>query len=127
MHRIRTLALLLVTLAMVTSVPVAGLAVGGDAGQTDRVDQRAGEEPALQGQAQDQRGCNYVSLYNETIPSIVQIQLAEGLGSGFVYETSENASYVVTNEHVVSGNESVGIRDSNGDLHDGSEIGRAHV
>lgn len=144
MHRIRTLALLLVTLAMVISVPAAGVAVGGVAtGDETRAsgdvtvvsdDQHAiGDSPTLQTQSQDNQsggeqarnrtGCNYVSLYEETIPSIVQIQLGRGLGSGFVYETSENATYIVTNEHVVGGNESVGIRGSEGDLHNGTVVG----
>ncbi|ELZ10781.1 peptidase S1 and S6 chymotrypsin/Hap [Halovivax asiaticus JCM 14624] len=145
MHRIRILALLLVTLAMVTSVPAAGVAVGGDetrasGGVTAASDDlhAVGDSPAAQAQGQtnqsqdNQSGgeqarnrtdCNYVSLYEETIPSIVQIQLGQGLGSGFVYETSENATYVVTNEHVVGENESVGIRDSEGGLHNGTVVG----
>ncbi|MFC3959479.1 S1C family serine protease [Halovivax cerinus] len=151
MGRIRTLALLFVTVAMVTSVPIAGVAAGGEAStsgtdstageaSTSDTDSTAGEAGAFQTgatvpqaqpqanqsqgeQARNRTGCNYVSLYEETIPSVVQVQVGSGLGSGFVYEATGNATFVVTNQHVVGENESVGVRASDGELYEGAVVG----
>ncbi len=37
-----------------------------------------------------QQACDYVSLYNKTIDSVVAVQRGGGEGSGFVYRTFES-------------------------------------
>lgn len=70
--------------------------------------------------------CNYASLYNRTIGSVVTVRANGGLGSGFVYETAEgNASgYVVTNAHVVGSAESVIVQFTREESRNGTVVGR---
>jgi len=58
---------------------------------------------------QESAACDYRSLYDQMIDSVVAVKTDSGQGSGFVYQTSQNdsASYIVTNAHVVDSAESV--------------------
>jgi S1-C subfamily serine protease len=62
-----------------------------------------------------QRTCDYESVYNETIESVVTIQVVteqgQGLGSGFVYDEG----YVVTNQHVVANADQVEVQFNRGE------------
>ena len=73
----------------------------GAVGATAFAPSEHGQSQASVAQAQEPT-CNYESLYDQTIGSVVTIQVRTagggGLGSGFVY----NGSYVVTNQHVVA-------------------------
>ncbi len=72
-----------------------------------------------------QAGCDYVSLYDETIDSVVSIQTPIGQGSGFVYRASDenDSSYVVTNAHVVADAGEVLVRFSQGETVTGTVVG----
>ncbi|MFD1587545.1 S1C family serine protease [Halorientalis brevis] len=72
-----------------------------------------------------QAGCDYVSLYDETIDSVVSIQTPIGQGSGFVYRKGDvnDSSYVVTNAHVVGDAEEVLVRFSQGQTVAGTVVG----
>ncbi|WP_348612285.1 S1C family serine protease [Halobaculum rarum] len=70
--------------------------------------------------------CNYSSLYDQTIDSVVAIRTDTGQGSGFVYQTGEtnSASYIVTNAHVVGSAESVIVGFARDESKLGTVIGR---
>lgn len=70
--------------------------------------------------------CNYVSLYNQTIDSVVAIKANGGLGSGFVYKTVEgnDSGYIVTNAHVVGSADSVIVQFAREDSRTGTVVGR---
>ncbi|WP_254537351.1 S1C family serine protease [Halomarina litorea] len=80
----------------------------------------------------------YQELYRSTIPSVVSIYLAGdgrgpgGAGSGFVFRVERpdggaddvgDDGFVVTNEHVVRGSDSVDVRFSEGDWRVGDVVG----
>ena len=73
-----------------------------------------------------QAGCDYVSLYNQTIDSVVGVATTSGQGSGFVYQTFENnaTSYVVTNAHVVGDASSVTVQFATEASRTGEVVGR---
>lgn len=79
-----------VLLALLAMGPVGGLTVGPVGGLTGASD------------TAQQRTCNYQSLYDRTIDSVVTLQVVadqgRGLGTGFVYD---DEGHVVTNQHVV--------------------------
>lgn len=77
-------------------------------------------------QAEGSAECNYSSLYNQTIDSVVAIRTDSGQGSGFVYRTGEkdSASYIVTNAHVVGSAESVIVGFAREDSQLGTIVGR---
>lgn len=70
-----------------------------------------------------QRTCDYESLYNETIGSVVTIQVVteqgQGLGSGFVYD----GNHVVTNQHVVAGATEVEVQFNRGEWRTAEVVG----
>lgn len=70
--------------------------------------------------------CNYVSLYNKTIDSVVAVRTNGGLGSGFVYKTmaGNDSGYIVTNAHVVGTAESVIVQFAREDSRSGTVVGR---
>ncbi|WP_247729873.1 S1C family serine protease [Halovivax limisalsi] len=106
MHRLRSIGFWLVLVATITAIPMAAATVtasgsaasGPTAAAASATPASVGESPTA---LQTGGGCGYVSLYEETIASIAQIQTAGGLGSGFVYAVENGTTYVVTNEHVV--------------------------
>lgn len=89
---------------------------------TGAVSATATERPA----ATQQASCDYVSLYNETIDSVVSVQSPIGEGSGFVYRASDsnNSSYVVTNAHVVGESPRVVVGFTQGESAPGTVVGR---
>jgi S1-C subfamily serine protease len=68
--------------------------------------------------------CDYQSLYDETIDSVVAVRTATGQGSGFVYRTNDSAGYVVTNAHVVESARNVSIQFTRGEARLGTVVGR---
>jgi S1-C subfamily serine protease len=97
-----------VLVALLGMGPVGAVAIGGTggvvagSGGTEAIDTTtAGEATASNVAAQ--RTCDYESVYNETIRSVVTIQViteeGRGLGTGFVYD---GEGHVVTNQHVVA-------------------------
>jgi S1-C subfamily serine protease len=67
-----------------------------------------------------------VTLYEETIPSVVSVytdgadpRRPQGAGSGFVYDDT----HLVTNEHVVRGSDRVEVRFAEGEWADGRVVG----
>ena len=83
-------------------------------------------QQSTQGSATQGTSCNYASLYNQTIDSVVAVKTNSGLGSGFVYETmSENSSgYIVTNAHVVGSADTVTVQFAREDSRKGTVVGR---
>lgn len=94
------------------------LAADGGASQTPAGDQHRAENRA--GQAAD---CNYTALYDETITSVVQVRTADGLGSGYLFRTSDGTGYAVTNEHVVGNASEVVVRFARGEFRRGTVVG----
>ncbi|WP_262179014.1 S1C family serine protease [Haloarcula laminariae] len=71
-----------------------------------------------------QQGCNYEQLYSETISSVALIQTQGGLGSGFLYNVSENRTgYVITNNHVVNDTARVQVTFTGSEAVPGTVIG----
>lgn len=61
-----------------------------------------------------------VAMYAQVIPGVVSINTGKALGSGFVFDGD---AHVVTNEHVVDGNEEVEVDFSSGYKAHGTVIG----
>lgn len=73
---------------------------------------------------------NYTRLYRQTIDSVVSIRSVGrdsrgSLGSGFIYRLTNGTGYIVTNAHVVSGVNTVGVKfQRQGAWRTGTVIGR---
>ncbi|WP_137285491.1 S1C family serine protease [Halorussus salinisoli] len=116
-----TLPLLSVLLAAMLVLAGCGGPAGGQS--TTESTTTDGGVPAAQQTGADT--CNYTALYNQTIDSVVQIQTAQGSGSGFVFDVAEaNAtSFIVTNQHVVNQSTRVGVKFARGETRSGTVIG----
>ncbi|MFC7142582.1 S1C family serine protease [Halosimplex aquaticum] len=137
-----TIAVVLTALLTVTSVGGA-MALGAPAG--DIAPQSDQPQAAQQQAAQQQSSCDYQSLFDQSIGSVVSVQTASGQGSGFVYQVANatgganatdtanatdgaNATgetYIVTNAHVVSGADTVEIQFEAGEYRTGEVVGRS--
>jgi len=100
----RQLSVVLLTVALVGVAPATAVAAaGGAAGAAD-----AG--------AQQNQTCDFESLYDETITSVVTIQVQSdrggGIGSGFVYD---GEGHIVTNQHVVADADAVEVQFDRGE------------
>ena len=62
----------------------------------------------------------YVAVVQHVLPSVVQIETSQGLGSGIVYDTSGD---IVTNNHVVEGATTFKVTASTGHQYTGSLVG----
>jgi len=62
----------------------------------------------------------FVSVYRKVSPSVVQIQTAEGLGSGIVFD---NKGDIVTNYHVVGASKTFTVTTSTGKQFKGTLVG----
>ncbi|HRX03074.1 MAG: trypsin-like peptidase domain-containing protein [Anaerolineae bacterium] len=60
------------------------------------------------------------SIYDNVLPSVVHIQVAQGQGSGFVWD---NQGHIVTNNHVVEGTSQVMVSFADGDRAIGTVLG----
>jgi S1-C subfamily serine protease len=95
---------------------------GPGRGDTDRTPLPAVTEttPTL---APNRGGQSVTGAYRDTIGSVVLIRRSSrtgrGQGSGFAYD----ANHVITNEHVVSGADSVSLQFKNGAYRDGEVVG----
>ncbi|MFC7081725.1 S1C family serine protease [Halorussus caseinilyticus] len=82
-------------------------------------------EPSAETPAAMQDACDYESLYDETIRSVVTVQVltanGQGLGSGFVYD---DEGHVVTNQHVVANASTVEIQFNRGEWRTAEVVGR---
>lgn len=79
-------------------------------------------------QQADPADCNYESLYDSTIESVVSIRTDGGLGSGFVYRTSDgNRSLVVTNAHVVGDAATVAVQFNREEVRQGTVVGTSDL
>ncbi len=61
------------------------------------------------------------ALYEQAMPGVVAIRTADGLGSGFVYSAD---GYIVTNNHVVEGADTVEVDFASGHKTYGQVVGR---
>lgn len=77
-------------------------------------------------QTNESATCDYKSLYDRTIDSVVAVRTDTGQGSGFAYQAGENnsTSYFVTNAHVVGSAESVIVGFTRGESEMGTVVGR---
>jgi len=71
---------------------------------------RDSPEPAPQSSTQSDRDGQYTSVYDATVDSVAFVGDERGGGSGFVHD-----GYVVTNQHVVDGLDSIDVRFARGD------------
>ena len=103
---------LIVVIAPATGTVLASSADGTGIAQTDQTDESA--------------ECNFSSLYNQTIDSVVAVRTDSGQGSGFVYQIGENnsTSYIVTNAHVVGSAESILVGFAGEESKLGTVVGR---
>ena len=62
----------------------------------------------------------YVAVVQHVLPSVVQIETSQGLGSGIVYDASGD---IVTNAHVVAGASSFTVTTSTGHRYTGTLVG----
>ncbi|MFJ4683245.1 S1C family serine protease [Streptomyces sp. NPDC088789] len=69
---------------------------GAGAGAQDRADTAQAAAPRVAGDLQSE----YVKVIKDVLPSVVQIQASNDLGSGVVYDAK---GHIVTNAHVVGG------------------------
>ncbi|SEW25498.1 S1C family serine protease [Halobacterium jilantaiense] len=108
-------ALLLVTAGFGVVSAQSPAAVGG----------ATGAQSADTTQQAQQASCDYAALYDQTIDSVVGVRTSSGQGSGFVYQgaSGDDASYVVTNAHVVGDANSVTIQFSNEASSTGEVVG----
>ena len=90
-----------------------------DAGTDGRSTQFA-QRPPLASTAADGAESIYAQVYAAAVDSVVFVESGVGQGSGFVYDSD----HVVTNQHVVGGDEAVGIRFSGGRWRTGAVVGR---
>ncbi|UPW00232.1 trypsin-like peptidase domain-containing protein [Halorussus gelatinilyticus] len=120
----------LTLLFVVVTVAVAPMAALGATTSTDGRVQATSPSLERGGQLNQQSGtaaCDYSALYNQTIDSVVQIQTAQGSGSGFVFDAGNGSSFVVTNQHVVNQTSSVGVRFARGETRSGSVVGTSRL
>lgn len=123
-------------IAAVVGGPIDAVDVGGligdgadDRAATDRAatDRTATDRAAADRGATDARlqtACNFESLYDETIQSVVTVQViterGPSLGSGFVYD---DEGHVVTNQHVVGNASTVEIQFNRGQWRTAEVVG----
>jgi len=81
--------------------------------------------------------CNYTELYEDVRPAVVQVSTERGQGSGFITETTNGSSFIVTNHHMLAGSsrgqgqaatsqdvpDSVDVRFSEGATRNGTVVG----
>lgn len=97
------------------------------ASQQGPAHQSVPQQPApQQTTSQESPVCDYASLYDQTIESVVAVRTDAGLGSGFVYDVgADNATgYVVTNAHVVRDAQSVLVQFAREDSRLGTVVAR---
>ncbi|WP_232686155.1 S1C family serine protease [Halobacterium zhouii] len=106
---------------VVVLLVTAGFGVAGTASSLT-----PGTENVSQTSAVQSANCNYTSLYDQTIDSVVGVATTSGQGSGFVYQTFEgnNTSYVVTNAHVVGDASTVTVELATETQRTGEVVGR---
>ena len=111
---------------------------GGTSGTQQGGGQGGAQGTSLQQSSQGGTACDYASLYDRTIDSVVSVRANGGLGSGFVYRVGgdggtatatgtpapNGTSYVVTNAHVVGQADSVQVQFAREETRSGSVVGR---
>ncbi|WP_132058037.1 S1C family serine protease [Halorussus amylolyticus] len=105
----------------------AGAGAGAPApslGESNALDDSDGELRVTHASVQTQIACDFESLYDETIESVVTVRVsgqnASGLGSGFVYDES---GHVVTNQHVVGNASEVEVQFDRGQWRTAEVVG----
>jgi len=111
----RTTAIVLVTVSLLVASTGGALALGppnGDLGTQS---------------AEQEQSCDYESLFDQTIGSVVSVQTNAGQGSGFVYDAGNatDSTQIVTNAHVVGNAETVQIQFEEGEYRTGSVVGQS--
>ncbi|WP_415382371.1 S1C family serine protease [Halosimplex sp. TS25] len=125
----------MVLTALLTATSVGGaMALGAPVGDLTHQEGQASS-------AQQQTACDYESLFDQTVGSVVAVRTSSGQGSGFVYDvtnatselnesdtvnaTTTGSAYIVTNAHVVSGTDTVEIQFEDGEYRTGTVVGRS--
>ncbi|WP_210424106.1 S1C family serine protease [Halorussus ruber] len=110
--RRETLLVGVLVVALLGMGPVGAIGAGEHVGETERTD------------ATRQASCNYQSLYDRAIRSVVTVQVlaqgGQGLGSGFVYD---DEGRIVTNQHVVANASTVEVQFNQGEWRTAEVIG----
>jgi S1-C subfamily serine protease len=103
---------------LLVGVFVLALLGMGPVGAVEHVGETATRDTGVQD------SCNYQTLYEETIDSVVTVQILtesqQGLGSGFVYD---GEGRIVTNQHVVANASMVEVQFNRGDWRTAEVIG----
>ena len=103
---------------LLVGVLVLALLGMGPVGAVEHVGETATRDAGVQA------SCNYQTLYDETIDSVVTVQILtesqQGLGSGFVFDREGR---IVTNQHVVGNASMVEVQFNRGDWRTAEVIG----
>jgi S1-C subfamily serine protease len=106
----------LLAVALVGVAPATAVAAGGPAA--------SGVVGAADAGVQQNQTCDFESLYDDTITSVVTIQVRTdgggGLGSGFVYD---GEGHIVTNQHVVADADAVEVQFDRGEWRTAEVVG----
>ncbi|WP_231185615.1 trypsin-like peptidase domain-containing protein [Haladaptatus sp. DYF46] len=126
------------TVAIVTAVAVLLVtaswgfvpANGTVRAQSAREAREPQQEPRVASvQGVGQRACDFSTLYDRSIDSVVSVGVetrrGTGEGSGFVYELSNGVGYVVTNQHVVAEATRLGVQFNRGQWRNADVVGTA--
>ena len=62
-------------------------------------------------------------MVRDVRPAVVRIQTTTSVGTGVIFETSGQAGYLVTNEHVISGHRQVSVVVNDSDTYRGTVLG----
>jgi S1-C subfamily serine protease len=104
---------------LLVGVLVVALLGMGPVGAVGDVGVSGSEDTAMQAGS-----CDYKSLYDQTIGSVVSVQVlseqGQGLGSGFVYD---DEGHIVTNQHVVGNVSTVEVQFNRGEWRTAEVIG----
>ena len=105
----------------VLALVLAGCAPGVPKGAAPKTEQIPKESisPAALSQALLALQADYVNLYKEVSPSVVQISTSQDLGSGIIFNSQGD---IVTNNHVANGQHSFTVTLSNGRTYTGTLV-----
>jgi S1-C subfamily serine protease len=112
------------TVALVLAVPLllgVGIGIGLVVAPEDEAEPPVASQPVeVSAPVANSTGEPVADVAEALAPSVVQLEVGEGLGSGVIYDSD---GYILTAAHVVEGQEEVDVRLSSGATLDGEVLG----